>query len=159
MRARLILVVLATLVATACGDRQAPDVVGPPQLSPAAAAMLGTWRYDSPPRAPAETPSLNVGVHVTLSIDIAEGSTFRGTVGAWWAGDVGLPPGTFGPIDGTVERDGAVLLVIPFQDPGVPALTISGRVAGDTLIVELSRQGAAPGPFATGVVFARRAAL
>ena len=148
---------LFSLLALACDQAAGGDPVGPLPVAPAAAVMLGTWRYDFSPRAPAETPSLNAGVHVTLSVDVAEGATFRGTVVAWFAGDVGLPPGTFGPIEGTVESNDGVMLVIPFRHPGVPPLTISGRVSGDTLTVDLSRQGGSPGPFATGAVFARRA--
>jgi hypothetical protein len=120
--------------------------------------MLGAWSYAPAPRAPGETPSLNAGVHVTLLVDIAAGSNFGGTVAFWFAGDVGLPPDTFGPIDGAVEGSGLVSLVIPIRSTGVPPITLVGRVVGDTLTVDASHRGVDPGPFGAGEVFARQQA-
>lgn len=145
---------LVLLCLLAC-DRSQP--VGP-SATPAAAVMLGTWSYAAPPPLPTEMPSLNTGLHVTLMVHAAEGSTFRGAVGAWFVGDVGLPPGTFGPVEGTVEAGGRVTVVIPIQRTGVPPLTLAGRVAGDTIIVVRSQLGVEPGPFPPGAVFARRSA-
>jgi len=147
---------LLMVSAIGCDNSHAVEPVGPLSPAPAAAVMLGTWSYASPPWAPGDTPSLNAGLHVTLILDSALGTTFHGAVGAWFAGDVGLPPGTFGPIDGTVEPSGLVSLVIPLQQTGVPPITVVGRLLADTLTVDASYHGADPGPFGTGAVFARQ---
>jgi hypothetical protein len=156
LRARYQLIVVATMsLLTACADRPA-DPLAPPALAPTAAVMLGTWSYASPPRAAGDTPSLDAGLRVTLILDTALDSTFSGAVGAWFAGDVGLPPGTFGPVHGAVEPSGLVRLVIPLQRTGVPPITLVGRLLADTLTVAASHQGLEPGPFGAGAVFARR---
>jgi hypothetical protein len=145
---------MLTLLIAACGEDTAVDPVAPAAPAPAAAVMLGAWSYANPARAPSDAPSLNVGLLVTLTIDSADGSNFHGTV-IWFAGDVGAPPGTFGPVAGTVGPRGHVTLVIPVQRAATAPLVLVARVVADTLTVDHSSQGTEAGPFATGDVFVR----
>lgn len=64
-----------------------------------AAVMLGEWSYAAPNRS-AESPTLNTGLHVVVTIDSVEGMRFWGHVTLWFAGDVGIAPSAFGRVWG-----------------------------------------------------------
>ena len=126
---------------------------GAPTAPPPAAAMLGAWRYDS--HLVVERPSLNTGLHVDISIDSVNGMRFSGRVTRWFAGDVGIAPDAFAPITGTVDGAGGVTLRIAWAAPDVPALTITGVLAGDVLTIRECWAGSTPGPFPPGGSFRR----
>lgn len=132
------------LLLGACGVPTAP--------SPAA-VMLGAWSYASAPIGD-HAPSLNTGLHVTVTVDAVEGASFSGQVSRWIAGDVGIAPDQFGPVTGHVDDAGGVTFVIPEAAPG-PILAISGSLNGDVLTVHESWSGAEPGPFHEGDSFRR----
>jgi hypothetical protein len=148
MRLHLADLALAALVSAGCNNPIAP---APP---PPAAVMLGEWSYVSP-AVVCDAPSLNAGLHVTIAIDSLDGMRFWGRVVLWFAGDVGISPGRFAPVTGSVDRSGGVRVLIAFADPGASSVTIVGVLAGDTLTVSESWLGAEAGPFPTGGCFDR----
>jgi len=117
--------------------------------------IIGEWRYASVPPI-REEPSLNTGLRVTIVIESLDGTQFRGRVGLWFAGDVGARPDAFGPVTGSLDGAGGVMIWIPLTAPGASAITIVGTVVGDVLTVAESRLGADPGPFPSGGCFERR---
>lgn len=140
-------VAVAVAAAMACAD---PSASSPPP----AALMLGEWRYASV-AATRDTPTLNSGVHVTIVVDSVDGTRFHGRVTEWFTGDVGVSLDAFGPVTGSVDGDGAVMVAIDRAAPAAATLTIVGTVAGDTLTVRASWLGADPGPFPAGTWFER----
>jgi hypothetical protein len=126
---------------------------GAPTAPPPAATMLGAWNYNS--GLGVDRPSLNAGLHVTLTVDSVAGMACFGRVTRWLAGDVGIGPGAFGPLTGSVDVLGAVNLRIPWAGPDLPALTVIGVLDGDLLTVSESWFGTAPGPFPAGSLFER----
>jgi len=136
--------VCAAPLVGACSARTAP--------SPAA-VMLGAWSYASAPIGD-HAPSLNTGLHVTVTVDAVEGASFSGQVTRWIAGDVGIAPDQFGPVTGRVDDAGGVTFFIPQATPG-PILAIRGSLNGDVLTVHESWSGAEPGPFPSGGTFRR----
>ena len=115
--------------------------------------MRGAWRYNS--GVVVDGPSLNTGLHVTLTVDAIAGSRFSGRVTQWFAGDVGIRPEVFGPFTGSVDDLAEVTLVLPSAGAGLPALTITGALSGDALTVRESWLGTDPGPFLNGELFRR----
>lgn len=116
--------------------------------------MLGAWSRRNT-AVDSGAPSLNAGLLVTIVIDSANGMRFAGHVGRWFAGDVGIPPGVFGPVTGRVDGQGGVTIVIAYAAPDNPPLTISGSVGADVVTVRESSVGAQPGPFPAGDRFER----
>ncbi|MEX2155922.1 MAG: hypothetical protein WD773_03670 [Gemmatimonadales bacterium] len=140
---------LVALLVTACAE--APTG---PETQPPAAVMLGEWTYRNQVVS-ADPPSLNGGLFVAIVIDSANGMTFRGRVALWFAGDVGMPPGTFGAVTGQFDELDAVTVRIPLSNPDASAITIRGTVAENVLTVRECRFGSAPGPFPVGAHFHR----
>ena len=134
----------AALLLAACGSPSAPAP---------AMVMLGAWSYASAPIGD-HAPSLNTGLHVTVTVDAVEGASFSGQVSRWIAGDVGIVPDQIGPVTGRVDDAGGVTLFIPQATPG-PILAIRGSLNGDVLTVHESWSGAEPGPFPSGGTFRR----
>lgn len=126
----------------------------PTALQVPASVIVGEWSYASAAPTP-EPPSLNTGLHVTILIESSDGSQFRGRVTFWFAGDVGVAPAVFGPVTGTLDNAGTVMMRIPFAAPDAPAITMVGTVAGDVLTVHDSVCGEGPGPFLSGRAFER----
>jgi hypothetical protein len=124
-----------------------------PTALPPAAVMLGAWSYASAPIGD-HAPSLNTGLHVTVTVDAVEGASFSGQVSRWIAGDVGIAPDQFGPVTGRVDDAGRVTFFIPQATSG-PILAIRGSLNGDVLTVHESWSGAEPGPFPSGGTFRR----
>jgi hypothetical protein len=127
---------------------------GAPTALPPAASMLGAWSYDSAPLS-GDTPSLNAGLHVDIDVESVAGMQFAGRVTRWFAGDVGIAPDAFGPLTGSVDGAGGVTLRIAWAAPAVPALMITGVLAGDVVTVRESTLGDGPGPFSSGDRFRR----
>lgn len=123
---------------------------------PLAAVMLGRWEYTAAAR-PIARPSLGAGFHVTLEIDSAAGTQFRGRVAFWFAGDLGVSPETFGAVTGSVGDSCRVTFNIPYARAGISPVSVVGLLSGDTLAIKPSRRGEEPGPFSTaaGSAFVR----
>src|SRR5689334_22937129 len=68
--------------------------------------MLGEWNYLGAVTSP--DPSLNAGALVSIVIDSAAATDFRGSISRWFAGDVGVPTKLFGPVTGAVGENGSV---------------------------------------------------
>jgi hypothetical protein len=119
-----------------------------------AAVMLGEWSYAAPNRT-GESPTLNTGLHVVVTIDSLEGMRFWGRVTLWFSGDVGISPSAFGRVSGRIDEHNSVTLEIPRQPPGQAAVMVAGELAGDVLTVHDCYSGGDAGPFASGTTFQR----
>ena len=122
--------------------------------APPAAVMLGEWSHRNAV-ADSGAPSLGAGLLVTSVVDSVDSTWFRGHVGRWFSGDVGVSPAVFGPVTGSVTERGSVTIVIAYAAPDTPALTIWGSVAADVVTVRESSAGTQPGPFRAGDHFER----
>jgi len=122
--------------------------------APPAAVMLGVWSHRTAV-ADSGSPSLNAGLLVTIVVDSADAMQFRGRVGMWFAGDVGISPDVFGPVTGTVDGNGGVTIVIAYAAVDRPSLTISGSLTADVVTVRECSFGMEPGPFLPGDRFER----
>jgi len=130
----------------ACGTVTSPD-------SPAA-VMLGEWSYRAPHRFD-ESPTLNAGLQVHISIDSLAGMRFWGRVTLWYAGDVGISPSTFGRVAGRLGDSNRVSLEIPRASTEGSTVMVMGELAGDVLTIRDCYSGAEAGPFASGTAFER----
>jgi len=134
------------VLCSACGTSvTSPD-------SPAA-LMLGEWSYAAPSRS-SESPTLNTGLHVVVTIDSVGDRRFWGRITLWFAGDVGIAPSGFGRITGRIDEHNGVTLEIPRASSTV---MVVGDLAGDVLTVRDCQSGAEheSGPFARGTAFER----
>ena len=120
----------------------------------AAAIMVGEWSYRAPHR-PDESPTLNAGLQVRITVDSLEGLRFWGRVTFWFAGDVGIAPSAFGRVWGQIDDGSGVMLEIPRASLGQAAVRVVGELAGDVLTVHGCSSGADAGPFAVGSTFER----
>jgi len=100
------------------------------------------------PSVPAEPPSRNAGLAVSIAIDSATGMRFWGHVARWFVADVGLPATRFGPVSGNIDSTYAAVLRI--QGRQIAALQIEGQVDVDPLAVHPPWTGVEPGPFPSG---------
>lgn len=116
--------------------------------------MLGEWSYAAPNRI-GESPTLNTGLHVVVTIDSVEDMRFWGRVTLWFAGDVGIARSAFGRIAGRIDEHNGVTLEIPRQLPGQVSVMVMGELVGDALTVHDCYSGADSGPFASGTTFER----
>lgn len=150
---------LAAALSAACGRTRPPEHTAfPAPAREPADVLLGRWEYVAPATRPRHHPALGAGFRVAVQFDSAAGNQAFGRVVTWFAGDVGLAPTMFGRVEGEVSQDGNTRMSIPFARAEGPAMTISGRLAGDTLAITDARQGDEPGPFSTaaGAAFVRR---
>ena len=118
--------------------------------------MLGAWSYASAAIGP-HPPSLNTGLHVTITIEAVNGTRFSGHVTRWLAGDVGIPQHDFAPVTGSVDGSGGVTILVAWASPhmpNMPTITITGVLDGDVLTVRESWLGAGPGPVEAGDIIA-----
>ena len=120
----------------------------------AAAVMLGEWSYGAPHRLD-ESPTLNAGLQVRITIDSLERMRFWGRVTVWFAGDVGIAPSAFGRVAGRLGDSNSVSLEIPRASTGGSTVMVMGELAGDVLTIRNCYSGADPGPFAIGTAFER----
>jgi len=144
---RCFILTIGLTALAACGAPSGP--LNPP----IAAVMLGDWTYSDAP-APSQEPSLNIGIHVTLTIDTAAGTAFGGRVTSWFVGDVGEPPAEFSGLQGSIDGGRNVRIEFRRTKSGT-TITILGVVAGDVLSIRESRLDDGPGPFAVGNTFDR----
>jgi len=93
--------------------------------------MVGTWEVH---------PTKGGSPWFALAVDQVTGRTFKGHVVNIFAGDVGLDPSQFGPIQGTLTADTAFTLRFGSRDPKDPkAIPVSqwrGIVRNDTWDVQ-----------------------
>jgi hypothetical protein len=95
----------------------------------ALANLVGVWRLSTHPAGPP-------GLLVDLRIDSVAGTQVFGRLVGYFSGDVGVSPGQFGPLRGTIV-DSLLAVQVPWSNDTSPGITMYGVMRGDTTLVTL----------------------
>lgn len=76
-------------------------------------------------------------MRLTVVIDSAAGSAVSGRLVSLFVGDVGIDPAGFAPLLGELAEADRVRLEIPAGDPPPRGIVLTGRLASDTVRLDL----------------------